>query len=238
MYRPRMTTPFVCMLAVALGGFCATAQATPITISTSQGEFTPGTPNQGWWSNGGGHSNTNANYFVGETGGSEYRNFFTFDLSSLTGTVTSATLQLQGTRRCASPNATESYGLFDVSTASSTLSTSNGPDTGIFDDLGTGTSYGVFNVNMATCNNTLSFTLNAAAISAINAAIGGYFSIGGALQDLNGTSDQYLFGFSGGPQNLILDTASVPEPGSLGMFGLGMAGLGLIFLNRRRRARA
>lgn len=227
-----------CALCASLG-FATASQATPITYSTSQGEFTPGTNNQGWWSDSATAFDTNDNYIVGELDSGEYRNFFTFDLTSLMGPVTSATLQIQTTTDCAMPGGSLTYGLFDVSTAAATLNNNNGINASIFNDLGTGTSYG--QTTISSCSDSvLNISLNAAALADINAAQGGYFSIGGALLNLSGGADQYMLGNSGGiVQNLVLDaTASVPEPGSLGLFGLGLAGLGLAFLNRRRRVRA
>ena len=59
------------------------AQATTLTFSTAASEYTPGSKNQGWWSNApfdfGGDENEN--YMVGflSAGTLELRAFFTFD---------------------------------------------------------------------------------------------------------------------------------------------------------------
>src|SRR5690349_16724413 len=52
--------------------------------------------NQGWWSDTSFNQNGNTNYITGSLfdGATKFNDFFVFDLSQLTGTVTSATLTL------------------------------------------------------------------------------------------------------------------------------------------------
>ena len=117
------------------------------------------------------------------------RNYFTFDLSSVTGTVTAAELRIHHPATSYdSPDASETIELFDVGTSSSTL---QAPDetmgttllTSIFSDLGTGTSFGSFTADASDNGTTEAVTLNAAAVSSINSAItaGASWSIGGSL---------------------------------------------------------
>lgn len=98
-----------------------------------------------------------------------------FDLSGLSGGVTSVTLELQRYQSLAA-----TYSLFDVSTDPVTLNNNTGTSATIFEDLGTGTSYGSFVVAGAGLpTDVLSFALNAAALADIAGAAGGFFSIGG-----------------------------------------------------------
>jgi hypothetical protein len=48
--------------------------------------------NTGWYSEVGGHAASNTNYLVGISGVDEFRDFFTFDLTNVGGSITSATL--------------------------------------------------------------------------------------------------------------------------------------------------
>jgi dipeptidyl aminopeptidase/acylaminoacyl peptidase len=192
--------------------------ARTVVFSTSDSPFTPGARNQGWWNPLVDNSDGNDNYVVGFVPGSEpdqrgeYRNFFTFDLSSLTGRVISARLEL--TRfGYGSADPSETLGLFDVSTGARTLNRNNGASAAIFEDLGTGTSYGTFEVSgSAEPSDVLSLPLNAAALADINAAAGGFFSMGGRL--LSAEAHQSLFGDSneGGVQRLVVET--VPAGGA------------------------
>lgn len=210
-----------------------------VTFGTDQSPFTPGVHNHGWWANAyhWGAGDENDNYFVGRVDGIECRNFFTFDLASLTETVVSARLEVVPYSYLSSASS-ETYGLFDVHTDTATLNYNEGTNPTIFSDLGNGVSYGTFLVERppppipeplfaisGTDSNVLTFQLNADAIANINAAAGGFFSIGGTLLTLDGTTDYFgdegLFGFScgTGPQYLILEV--VPEPATFLLLALG-----------------
>jgi hypothetical protein len=211
----------------AILGF-ASAHGATFTIDTSLNELQPGVLNQGWWSDKfANNSPVNDNYFTGFQSGGEYRSFFSFDLSGISGTVTSATLNLQRWDQ----TGPLTLGLFDVSTPASTLVT--GRQQGIlsptiFADLGSGNSYGTFPVNYGGFMDILSFSLNANALADINAMTGsGYFSIGGAV--LSGSG--YIFAIDGGglPRELVLTT--VPEPSTFALAGIGAT----VLLGLRRR---
>jgi FIMAH domain-containing protein len=214
--RPRtlVRSSLACLVAIAASGTMAFGQTT-LVFNTSDSRFDVNVNNQGWWSTNFANAGTNNdNHFTGEDVNlnSLFRSFFTFDLSTLVNrTVLSATLEL--TRYTyVSPDPTETIEFFDVSTDAATVNNNVGIDAAIYEDLGTGVSYGAFVVNSYTPSeaDTLTFTLNAAALDDIQAASGGFFSVGGALQSIvAGGSNEGIFSSSGEPRihRLILETA-------------------------------
>jgi hypothetical protein len=183
--------------------------------------------NQGWWSPTDGNSLGNDNYIVGtltSVGPFDFNDFFTFDVSSLSGqTVTGAVLSVVPFLVTSDTGRSQQIvSFFDVVTDATTLNDiSNNPNAAIFADLGSGTLYGTyaFPIEYDPVNYT-NVTLNASAVADINAAIGAittgpeFFSIGGTLTPL----------------------ASVPEPCTLAIFSLLGAGGWLGMKLRRRRS--
>ncbi|AFY47866.1 RHS repeat-associated core domain protein [Nostoc sp. PCC 7524] len=203
--------------------YTPTITAITSNFDTSDSQIRPGADNQATFTNISQFNFTDAisDYAIGEgfnvftnlPVGPVFRSAVSFDLSSLSSQVTSAKLQLLKNRTSGDP--IETLGLFEVTTEINQLYTNRiglvSPE--IFEDLGTGTSYGTFDV--ATGGNPseiLEFELNEAAIAAINAASGDFFSIGLALLSANPNNTtqaaEYLFAFSGnaGIQRLVLET--------------------------------
>ncbi|MBW4512456.1 MAG: DUF4114 domain-containing protein [Scytonematopsis contorta HA4267-MV1] len=196
--------------------------ATTSNFDTSDSQIRPGTDNQATFTDGNrgiNFVNPIGDYAVGEgfrvfsnlPVGPVFRSVVSFDLRSLSSQVTSAKLQLLKNRTSGDP--IETLGLFEVTTNTSQLYKSGLVSPEIFEDLGTGRSYGTFDVATGgNSNEILEFKLNEAAIAAINAANENFFSIGLALLSANPNNAteaaEYLFAFSNssGIQRLVLET--------------------------------
>jgi murein DD-endopeptidase MepM/ murein hydrolase activator NlpD len=154
----------------------------------------------GWYDSTGFHDATNKNYWVSQSGGTQYRDYAVFNLSGVSQPITAATLNLfNPSDGYNSPLSSDTYSLFDVSTPIATLQGSHTGQVGIFNDLGTGNSYGSQPVTYVSDNEIgqiVSTTLNATGVSALNSSLGGPFAFGGALTSLQG-NNQNLFGDTG-----------------------------------------
>src|SRR4051812_34302921 len=114
------------------------------------GEILLPASDSGWYNQAGLHNPLNTNYMAGFNAGAEVRDFFVFDLSNLglglnMGQVLSGQLTLFNPASppgYSSPNANETYTLFDVSTPIPSLVAGGTGLTPIFNDLGTGTNFG------------------------------------------------------------------------------------------------
>jgi hypothetical protein len=175
---------------------------------------------RGWYRDTGYTEVGNSNYLVGECtpdacgfAFAEYRNFFLFDVSAIDQRIASASLLLWlPPGGFISPTDSEVYELFDVLTDPDDLGRFWGVE--IFDDLGTGTSYGSHVATDTDESTWLEVPLNAAALLDLNAA-GALFALGGAVTSLDDlTNDELLFGQSGNRHAyLVLET--VPLPGAV-----------------------
>lgn len=222
------------VLALALGG--SPVAAAPLTLDAVD---------SGQYRSTGEHLFLNQNYQTGVFETIERRSFFVFDLSSVTGTINSATLRLfnpevsQFLHGYVSPDPTETLNLFDVTTDVDSVTLGLG-GVAAFDDLGSGALYGTRVVSAADNGTVIEIALNATAIAALNAATG-LFALGGALGTIDGTADQYVFGFSmtafvaDHTRELVLDVAGVPEPALTMLLMAGAAAYGSARVRQTRR---
>jgi hypothetical protein len=119
-----------------------------------------------------------------------YHDFFVIDLSSVSGTVTAASLQLENPSGGGPGN---TYTLYDVTSSTSALTAGTAGTAG-YADLGSGTSYGSVAVP-DTSATPITVPLNTAGIAAVQGAVGSSsLAIGGDFAPLVATStDDYLF---------------------------------------------
>jgi hypothetical protein len=177
----------------------------------------------GWYDDNGNHTPTVEAYSVGNVYSDQYtRNFFIFDLSSIARPIVSARLfATNPADGFSSPEPPETWTLFDVTTPVPTLVTGGSGQIGIYNDLGGGATYGATTVSLASNDTLVEVALNVAGITALNAARGSSFALGGAITTLDGDpgSEEYLFAFSGQPehiQKLVLTLEAIPpEPPAL-----------------------
>ncbi len=168
------------------------------------------------------HAQAIENHLTGLFNQVEYRSFFVFDLSSIAGTVNSATLRLfnpevsEFLHGYVSPDPTETLNIYDVTTSAASI-TGNTAGLAGFADLGSGTLFGTTTVSVADNGFVVEIALNASAVSALDGG-SGLFVLGGALSTVSGTEDQHVFGFSTAAfvadhtRQLVLDVT--PDPGS------------------------
>jgi len=206
---------------------------------------------RGWYRSDGYHNPTNTNYLVGDASDSgdafEYRNFFVFDLTSVTKPVVAASLHLynpidyyyysyNGFGSDVSPGY-ERYAVFDVTTAVTSLTSGSAGLAG-FLDLGSGTSFGDHGATSADNGTFADVPLNAAGVAALNAA-NGLFAVGGAITTLNGdwlNGGEMLFAYTGYDSTALILT--VPEPSGTVLSIAGIVGIAVAGARRFRRPRS
>jgi hypothetical protein len=229
--------------------------ATPISASDS-----------GWFASSGqsaiNFSSGFENYAVGYDNGDfspgqTLSDFFVFDLTSVTGDITSATLDLyvptggvDGGPGYQSPNSSEEYLLTGTSSSIADLTGSYGPgDTmgqGVYGSLGTGTTYADISIDSADQGTTVEIALNAAGLAFLNANEGSEVALSGRNPNVVPADGLDLFFTYTNPGSTssapfpqtptpTLSIATTPEPASP---ALVFAGLAAMFAGLRRRRRS
>lgn len=202
-------------LALAASGLAAPARA----------DYTLTALDSGHYDDSGSYANFNHNYLTGDNGSGQYRSFFVFDLSAVSGTIIGAELRLfNPAGGYSSPDDAETLTLFDVATPIATLRAGGDGLTSVYADLGSGTAYGASDVSSADDGRIVSVTLDASALASLGASRG-QFAFGAALTTLSPGSVEYLFGgtgLGGDTRQLVVHTRPVPEPAGLAMLTVGI----------------
>jgi len=200
------------VLTLIAGSLFHTVPALADTITISAADT-------GTYTSSGFHLSTNTNYTTGLSGGTEVRSYFVFNLPSFSAPILSVELQLTNPPGgYTSPDAFEIFQLFDVLTPIATLQATHFGASAIFNDLGSGTASGMRTASAADNGTLVSISLTMAAISAMTAAGGSTWALGGSLSTLDGTTNEFMFGFTGtgSPISGLIVTTAVPEPGTFG----------------------
>lgn len=171
----------------------------------------------GWYDSTGFHDSANNNYFSG-IHGSQYNNFFIFDLAGVSGAVTGASFTIN-TYEVTAP------GTYTVYATSLTPAVA-GDCTGCmatYNALTSGTALGSVSLDSSNSNAYVTLALNAAGLAWLQANEGGQIVLGGSFPAVN--DGDFAFGSSDFDPGNHLDINTVPEPGTLVMFGSAVVGL-------------
>jgi hypothetical protein len=229
------------LTALAVAGASGSNAATVVLNATDSGWFRQA------GQNGNAITPNNQNFFVGTIsqnfgGGTQlnnYRNFFVFDLAGISGTILSASLQILNNGSY--DGAAGTYTVYDVTASLATLDGTylDGDSVGqaVYNDLGSGTVYGLQGVDSTSSNTFVNVSFGSSGISALNAAVGNLLIVGGDLPLGGAAANKDMF-YNAGSRQLVLTTQDSsleanPEPGTLILLGTGL--IGSAFFTRRRR---
>lgn len=205
----------------------------------------------GWYNIAGQHDPGNKNFFVGDNrrvypfpANAEFRNFFVFDLATVTMPIESGVLALEmplapspqpgSVPGYASSDPSETYELHDVTTSIHNLINGTGGVTA-HADLGDGSIYGRRIFTAADNGKVIEIQLSALAIADMNNSHS-YFAVGGKLTTLDDLPNQEgIFAATGSPKHITeLRLTLIPEPTCLTPFSIAAMMLGSSRFRMRR----
>ena len=211
-------------LLIFLFVFTSNAVASTITLDAT---------NSGWYSSDFTNNGKTSNMFAGDEFGSNYRNWLAFDLSSVTDTILSASLDI------ANDGQNDTGITFTWSEVTTLVPSLGSPASAltnfnIYNDLGNGT---IYSSGITTAGTIDHYVFNANALISLNST-GSLWAIGGSTANDMGMA----YGFTSGVASLdfikltleIADPISeVPVPAAAWLFGSGL--FAILGFSRRKK---
>jgi uncharacterized tannase-like protein DUF6351 len=240
-------------LRLLLSGLLGSALVLAIASPSPALTFTISASDSGHHTSTGNHSAADQNYIAGWSSSEQLRDFFVFDLSSLPlgETILSATLRaynpIAGVPNASfgdgydSPDAGETYNLHEVLLPAALVTAPSVLNPVVYADLGDGAIFGTYSASGADNGAFTQIALDSAGLAAAQTFVGiGSFVLGGEVSTLSSSFgvDEFVFGHSDpsgfGPYTRELVVTMTPEPGTGGLFALGLVAIAVA---RSRRAR-
>ena len=199
-----------------------------ITGSGFAVSYTVNNTDSGWYSQSAVNGSGNTNYSAGNHLNSQLNDYFSFSLAGVSGSLTAATFNVYSY----SVFIAGTYSIYGTSLTPAQVGGGCNNCISTFTALASGPAIGSINVMTSNSNSWLTLTLNSAGLAWLTTNEGNGIVLGGAFPQPADGNDNDLFGYSdfNGGNNLSINT--VPEPGTLMMFGSGI--LGLAGVTRRK----
>jgi hypothetical protein len=220
----KITTPATFLVAVLSVAVSASGAAATTVINSHASGF---------------YQNTGATPSAGSTNiieDSTRNNYFAFDLSGVSGTVTGAKLTIFGGNGFfffnSTTPATVTYSIYDVATNIGAL-TDHTAGAAAFTDLGSGSVYGSTPIAVISGSAQQLVIDLVGGLNDINAALGGLFALGGGSSLVANQGFLWSSSFGNPAAQLTLETT--PIPAALPLFATVCGGGGLIAWRRRRK---
>jgi hypothetical protein len=195
--------------------------------------FVADNTSSGYYDSTGYHGNGNSNYYSGDADDGPNSNvqlndYFTFDLSGVSGTIVSATFNVFSSLVTGSGT----YSIYTTSLTPAGVGGGCGGCVATYNDLTSGSLIGSISVTPADTGEILMIDFNTAGLAWLTANEGTGIVLGGSEPQPPNSYDAVFSGSGFTPGNNLTITTAVPEPTSVLL--LGSAVLAAVMVTRRK----